>query len=95
MKTIMGSMETGFVEVDARNAPDALTVSDGEFAALQMESVMQRRAWLYDEVAPIFELADAEAKMSSEDEDVRHKGLKQKEALLARRLRIKEELPKP
>ena len=94
MKTFIGSFEVGFVEVNA-DFPGAHMASDGEFAALQLKSVLTRRALRYEAEAPVHDFVDAESKMASPDAEVRESGRLQKEALLARRLQIKAELPKP
>jgi len=94
MKTIIGSFLGGFFEV-AENTPNSTTVSEAEFAELQLKSVLHQRAARYEAEASIYDIIDAEAKMASPSAAVRESGEQEKAALLARRLKIKEELPKP
>jgi len=53
------------------------------------------RAARYDAEASTFDLADAETKMASPDPAVQAEGAAQKAAVLAKRLQIKAEIPKP
>jgi hypothetical protein len=55
----------------------------------------QKRAARYEAEASVFDLADAEAKLVSSDPEVQAEGAIQKTAVLAQRLQIKSELPKP
>lgn len=53
------------------------------------------RAKRYAAEASVYELADAESKLASPDPSLQAEGAAQKSAVLARRLAIKAEIPKP
>jgi len=53
------------------------------------------RAARYSAEASVFDLADAETKMTSSDPYVRAEGTQQKLAVFSKRLEIKNDLPKP
>ena len=53
------------------------------------------RAARYDAEASVYDLADAETKIASPDPAEQASGVAQKAAVLARRLQIKAEIPKP
>ena len=53
------------------------------------------RAKRYGTEASVYDLADAETKLSSPDHTVQSEGATQKSTMLARRLQIKAEIPKP
>ena len=55
----------------------------------------QARAKRYEAEASVYDLADAETKRASTDATVQAEGTTQKNAVLAQRLQIKSEIPKP
>lgn len=60
-----------------------------------LEECQNARAARYNAEASTYDLADAETKLSSADPAVQAEGAAQKAAVLAKRLEIKAELPKP
>ena len=60
-----------------------------------VKECQEARAKRYDQEASVFDLADAEAKQASTDPAVQAEGAAQKAAVLAKRLEIKSEIPKP
>jgi len=59
------------------------------------EKIIAARAARYEAEASVYDLADAETKLSSPDPAVQAAGAAQKAAVLAQRLQIKADLPKP
>ena len=60
-----------------------------------VEECQKQRATRYASEASVYDLADAETKLASPEASVQAEGAAQKAAVLARRLEIKSELPKP
>jgi hypothetical protein len=63
--------------------------------AQAVEACRQARASRYDAEASVYDLADAETKIASSDPTEQAAGAAQKAAVLAQRLQIKSDLPKP
>ena len=59
------------------------------------EKIIAARATRYEAEASIYEFVDAETKLASPDPAVQAEGAAQRARVLARRLQIKAELPKP
>ncbi len=78
-----------------QHGPETRREQPAPTLACLVKECQEARAKRYDAEASVFDLADAETKLASPDPVVQAEGAAQKAAVLAKRLQIKSEIPKP
>ena len=81
--------------ITRQHGPEAFRGQPAPALSVLENECLAARAKRYGAECSVYDLADAEAKMSSTDPNVEAAGAVQKSANLAKRLQIKAELPKP
>lgn len=73
----------------------AIELTNAQLHDRLVARVQEKRAVRYAAEASVYDLADAETKLASPDPTAQAEGVAQKAAVLAKRLQIKSEIPKP
>jgi len=81
--------------VAKQHGPETAREQPAPTLASLLKECQKARAARYDAEASVYDLADAETKLASTDTAVQAEGAAQKTAVLAKRLTIKAEIPKP
>lgn len=94
---VVATVDLGWrkLTISKQHGPEVWREQPSPSLASLTAECQKERARRYDSEASIFDLADAETKMSSLDTQIQNAGAAQKVAVLAKRLAIKAAVPKP